>query len=238
MLNISINDNSYKCPEDWHEIDLGTAVALSEVCNEMPEELRRLYNGEEVELTKEQEIKHLPAFFGNVMAVLTDVPSEVIAKCNWQYRTAFYQEWLNRFVGGLLFVPDYTPEKITEFTHNDVTYKLPRDKNVLGSVRPMAEEQTITFTESVDLQLYADKMQKGKLEVMANVISIICRPEGEEYDEEVSLARAEEFMTLPMTVVWEVFFYLIECIQPLSTSTLICLNLLESSRRRQPLAQA
>ena len=67
---------------------------------------------------------------------------------------------------------------------------------------------TIQFTEAADLDLYMRDLDDKNYSVLANIVSIICLKEGEEYDEEVCLKRAEKFKDVTMDIAWDVFFYL------------------------------
>jgi len=50
---------------------------------------------------------------------------------------------------------------------------------------------------------------------MSQFCAVMCREKGEDYDEDKAMVRAEAFETLPMNIVWEVFF----CITRLSTTS-------------------
>ena len=65
--------------------------------------------------------------------------------------------------------------------------------------------------ETDDILKAAHDMDGGRLDVAANIVSILCRPKAEDgkvekYDEARSLERAQTFLDLPMSIVWEVFF--------------------------------
>ena len=234
MINISINDKQYKIPESWDEIDLAKGIELTKVCYNCPDKLKEIYKGTEIEPTDTDYKKTFPLFYGEVLACLTGLSSEDIGKILWQERTAVYSRYLAPFAVGVMFQPvDYEAKNIESFKHDGETYYLPKSREVLGSERMMAFESALTFTEAADLEIYFSKMQKGKIEGMANIISILCRPEGEEYNEEKSLARAEGFMTLPMTVVWEVFFFLTECIEAIEPYMETYSHHLEQKLRKQ-----
>lgn len=190
-------------------------------------------------ITEEDRIKLFPLFYGQIICVLSDVPHSIMDGILWDVRTSFYKQYCERLVQGILF-GDYSDIKnIKSF---DVekgpfkgTYYLPTSGHFLGGnveltkVKdqkistdvPMENEQTIAFVEVADLEIYSERLKGGKYEVAPNIVSILCRPEGEEYDEKKSLARAESFMELPMSVVWEVFFCTHQLLTISSQNTLI-----------------
>ena len=125
---------------------------------------------------------------------------------------------------------------------------LPEYDQVVDEKRPMALSTAIEFTESADLQIFSKGLAGGKYERAANIVSILCRPKMkakeaielakkhdieytpkgdivvEPYIEEICLERAKKFKKLPMNIVWEVFFCLIQhsilCAQNIQVSLL------------------
>lgn len=142
--------------------------------------------------------------------------------------------------GVLHFPFDFVAKGITEFTHHDITYYCPKSKTVLGEVKPFADRTAIEFAEAADLELFSNKLDGGKFECAANIIAVLCRPmveismskakekyngqtikqirkhtkedylKLEPYNEDTCLKRAETFHDLPMNIVWEVFFCLVQ----------------------------
>ena len=94
----------------------------------------------------------------------------------------------------------------SDLTFKGDTYLLPESRISLGEKQPAAYLEAVQFTESADLEYYSKEMEGGKFQAATNIISILCLKDGEQYDEEVSLKRAEQFKGLPMNVCWEVFF--------------------------------
>lgn len=97
----------------------------------------------------------------------------------------------------------YKPQGLSSFDFEGETYLLPKfSADGFGGEMPMAEETADTFAESNDLYLACE----NALDNMPLIVAILCRPEGEEYDEKVARERAEAFKRLPMSVALEVFF--------------------------------
>ena len=236
MINFKVQGVDYRCVHDWDDMQLWKAIELSNVCKECPEVLKNIYQGDTRELTPDDEIKTIPLFAGKVMKCLTDVPQEVIDRIMPEDRMEFFQTYLNKFVIGVMYQPlDYEPTMLKSFELEGETYYIPQDRNILGNLRPMPNETAITFAESADLRIFAKKMEKSEIEVMPNVISIICRLKDEPYDEQTSLDRAHKFERLPMPIVWEVFFYLNECQRTLNSIMETFSKVLESKVKKQQL---
>ena len=221
MHTLEVDGQPYKYIENWSEMKLSEAIELHSVLLELPEPIRESYrlmfdpDGEEkakkLDISDEDVIKHAPEVYCKVIKILTDIPENLVDLIGWNERTEFYNKFLASFCIGLLNTPfDYEPKNIESFEHNGNKYFLPgSQKDVHGEDRPMINTTAIEFTESVDLELAAKQVESGKYAYIKNVISILCRPKDEPYSETVCLNRAEEFETLTMDVVWEVFFCLI-----------------------------
>lgn len=227
MISLIINGQSYQIVSEWADVTLSKAAELYAL--KMPESLRHVYDvtlrstgltTDEIEekiteaeklISIEDQHKHIPRYFSLVVMTLSDIPTEVIRQTDVISMKSLYHTFLKKFVEGVHFIPsDYAHKEIGEFEHEGVVYKLPVNKTIFGQSVPMADISALEFTESADLMIYLTKLQQERdLSRIANLIAILCRPEGEEYVEEVSLERAERFKNLPMDVCWNVFFSLI-----------------------------
>jgi hypothetical protein len=207
MIVIAIGDKDYNLPTSWSEITLSRCVELARLCDDMPDGLRKLYAASEP-LDDECEVKYSPEWYGRVISLLAEVPVELMSQCQWYDRTVIYRQYLEKIVLECMASPNEV-EQITTFTHNGTEYHLPMSAPSMSGDQIGANVTTIEFTECADLEIYSRQLKGGKLEVMANIVSILCRPKGEKYNEQVSLIRAKEFASLPMSTVWSVFFSLV-----------------------------
>jgi len=212
--------------DSWDDFTLEKGIELSKICHNIPIKLKEIYDLLTVKqttktkellehkykkLTNKERIKTFPQFYGKVLACLSDIPQPTVNKCLWEFRHAVYTQYLENYVIGVMYAPcDIELKNIESFTHEGVEYFLPASRTKLGETIPMAEAETLEFTEAADLQLYSEDTEAGQLTYAANIVSILARPKGEEYDEETSLERAEQFLQLPMKTVLEVFFSSIE----------------------------
>lgn len=260
MYLIDINNISYRLKENWHEITINEAIEIMKVINKMPERLREYYDlilkkqTKQVktkitkwnkDITLEERIKTFPAFYGKMLYKLSNAPQKVIDRVDWQNRTNIYNFKIGEGIScesvviGLLSFPfDYKIQNIESFELKEETLLLPVTRSVLKEDKPMGNEQAIVFTESADLEIFASKLSGGVYERATNIISILCRPKSEEYDEEKSLQRAESMGKLTMDIFWEVFFCIIKQSHILKRDMLICLLGQELKTKKQYLKVA
>jgi hypothetical protein len=246
MLNIIVNETEYKCFANWDDMTIGQGIELSKVAQQIPETLKAIYkemqsgtNTPEYKaliesISVEDRLKSFPAFYGKILKVMTTIPEDVIDHIDTASRIIFYQTYCQDFVFSVLFhVINFTPKNIDHFEFNGVKYNLPETKIILGHEKPMANASALEFAEVADLQVFAHNMQGGKIEVAPNIISILCRPSGERYNEATCLERAKEFKELSMSIFWEVFFCLTELLTISRQRTAISLLEVQLNKQRQ-----
>ena len=198
-------------------------------------------------ITDRERMKDFPEFYGKVICALSNIPEDVMNQIQWRDREKFFKSSYTGSISaesvvyGLLYFPyDYHVTGIKKFTFKGQTDWLPKTKRILGQFKPLAETTAIEFAESSDLEIFSKELAGGKYARMANVISILCRPKVkgliQKYHEATSLKRAAQLKDLPMSIVWEVFFYAIKHISLSNSSMLMSLvqkELLTLKRKQQ-----
>jgi hypothetical protein len=227
MISVKINGKDYQIKNDWKDITIQEAASVLNI--KIPDSLKKCYdvsfqsshlpeeeyNKKVDEVTKEisieDQFKAIPGYFSEVLEVLSDIPHEVVLKTDVVSIKTLYHSYLKPVVEGMYFTPmNYKPIDITYFDFEGERFLLPTNKTIFGKSVPMADISALEFTESADLLIHVSAMTKDRdFARVANLISILCRPEGEEYNEKVSLERAERFKKLTMDLTWDVFFSLI-----------------------------
>lgn len=218
MITIKLLDSEYEVINEWEDLTIQKFAKVQQICDKAPKKLQKLlghvYLGEkeeinEMEFTSREQIKTFPKFYGDMLEEVSNIPKKVINQIDYQARQEFFNTYLLKFAIGSLYAPVDIPEVTTEeFKFEGETYVLPKKRTVLGEEREMGYISTIQFTEAADLDLYMRDLDDKNYSVLANIVSIICLKEGEEYDEEVCLKRAEKFKDVTMDIAWDVFFYL------------------------------
>jgi hypothetical protein len=103
-----------------------------------------------------------------------------------------------------LYMPGaYEPSDFEGFDFEGVHYRMPLSiADGFGGVMPMADTTAEEWAESNDLRIAGS----NPAEYMHLIVAILCRPEGEKYNERVARERAEKFKKLPCKVALDVFF--------------------------------
>ena len=227
MIILKINEVMYSIASDWTDVTVSQAASLLNL--KMPDSLKELYDIQMKpgDLTPEQhdfkisqaedamslvdQYKNIPRYFSRVIETLSNIPAGVLRRVDVNSIKALYHTYVRKFVEGVHYFPaDYQYKDIGSFEFDGVKYLLPVDKKIFGQAVPMVDVTALEFSESADLMIYMARLSKDRdFSRVANMVSILCRPEGEQYDEGIALQRAEQFQNLTMDVCWNVFFSLI-----------------------------
>ena len=255
MVGVTINGNEYSIFNEWEDITINKSIEIYKLISVMPPKLRELYECatqddlDKVELDDDDMIRRFPTFYGQVLEVCGDIPNDVIKHTSSSDRRITYKTYLESMVIGLMYLPQNL-RPVTEFEFNKIelvddvwtktdeiiTYYLPKSKDVLGHEKIGAYMTALEFTESSDLEFFSKGLEGGKYEYSANIISVLARPLGEDYNEDISLGRAEFFKELKMDVCLGVFFSLITSLST-SMSDMVISSLPQESELRKPLIQ-
>lgn len=206
MIQLKIEDATYKIVNEWCDLTIQDAIDYYAIPQpETLTELNRLFVKDTAEYIKayvktayRDRMITLPGYYGAVLNIMSDIPAEVIDRLFWRARTELYENHLFRFVLWLDIAPMYEPTNIGFFWHDGIKYMIPDDRQMTA----------VEFCEAADLELLGMELLKNKGEVMARLMAVLCRPEGEKYDEEKIKTRIEPFKTLTLDKVWEVDFFL------------------------------
>jgi len=134
---------------------------------------------------------------------LANIPENVVKKIMPQDRNWAYGKYCLDFVVGLHFEPTFEFKNLEFIQCGDEKLYLPTKKHILGEEIPMYDTSAWQFTEAADLKI---AHSKNRYEVMANIVTILCKPKGEEYDQDSALERAEKLKDMPFSDAYEVFF--------------------------------
>jgi hypothetical protein len=104
----------------------------------------------------------------------------------------------------------YTPLKPYAFVFQGEQYYLPVSLMYGGNEIPLSKEKIRTFAEASDIDIALNEWAEKGIEGLAQVCAVYLRKEGEDHSDELVLERTEKFKELPMSVVWEVFFCIMQ----------------------------
>lgn len=223
MVNLEVHSAKVKLRDKWEDITLKEAIELYKLARKLPDYVISLFEEKLKEdpdekriaelsskITAEDQFKVLPSIYGEMLQLLSNISEETLKKTTPVERKVLFDNFFAHLVLGLLFWPAYESQGINSFTHEGVEYFLPNSTKLFGYEKPGVDLTALEFTEMADLQIAAAHLEEGKFGNASKIIAILCRPEGESYDEVKSGNRAESFMSLTMDKVWEVFFSLVE----------------------------
>lgn len=137
------------------------------------------------------------------IAEVTGIAVEAFLSLSLNKQRVFCDVFELEVVRPLYMLGLYEPKGIKSFEWGGVEYLLPRlTADGFGGLMPMADETAESWAESNDLHLAS----ANPYDNMPLIVAILCRPEGEPYNEMTARARAEEFKHLPTYIAFEVFF--------------------------------
>lgn len=196
----------FQIPASWQEITIGKFAAYEALVRKMKKEFVTIF-----ELKDETEVKDIttmeifvsyPMYFIKILCFWTGLTKSEALQINKNDVLTTY-EYMNK-----LLANSVVDRKIDRFPFKGVTYLFPQSKeDINGKVALMGQESfgamIFAFQQSANLE----ELGKGKFDVVANEMAILCRPEGEMYDPENDASRAKLFKDLPMDVVWQFVFF-------------------------------
>lgn len=137
------------------------------------------------------------------IAEVTGIAVEAFLSLSLNKQRVFCDVFGLNIIRPLYMLGLYQPQGIKSFEWGGVEYLLPRmTADGFGGMLPMADETAESWAESNDLHLAS----ANPYDNMPLIVAILCRPEGEPYNEQTARARAEEFKHLPAYIAFEVFF--------------------------------
>lgn len=230
MRTVIINGIMYSCPDSWAEITLAQMEQLAALAEELPEKVEEHYralvageannagaaanptNPGDTTITSEATTTNaadspgdtvstllLPAY-RDMLGILLGVGGEVTDRLLHTDLEMLSRNLLDPILITVLISPVYEPTGLEMFEHRGEIHHLPKDGvDVMGGVMPLAGVSAREMCEASDVSMDAN-FRLGSL-----VTAILCRPEGEAYDEETAKHRNRIFKQLPAYVFMEVF---------------------------------
>jgi hypothetical protein len=205
----------YRLPASIKEIKIGRFVKyVKTVLQSCPEELENVLNLEEGE-TIEQKFEELTAleqkkcfeYFSKVVSFWTGAPEKELKYLELEQLKYYF------FYIEFLFGNFEADENFTGFEIKGVEY-LPPSKH-------MRESTLIEFAEAAQFQSNLSELKAGNYAAILDVMAVLCRPKGEEYDEKRNGERKRLFSSLSLDIAVNVGFFLIRLSDILKSNILI-----------------
>jgi hypothetical protein len=204
MKTFILNEKEVQIPSGWEEVNWKKFLAFSELIKgfeqrEQPKEGDEVAQWESTLLDLKDNTKVLSFWCGldeNEVSLLDlEVATEVMKHLSFA-------------------TEPYEPINIDSFTIGDEKFFLPKELMVKSSFG--------RYIEAEQLELQANLLEKGQMEIMPRQIAIICKKEGEEekLNDDLVDKRAILFEQLDMATIWDVAFFLEKLEQRLMLSFL------------------
>ena len=200
MLVFSAGEHEFSVPEEWTEITLGKYAIFIDAVNELQAKLKE---DEAEDIGFYQIVLEYRSYFNKLFQSFTGIEPSIIdrIKADNIYTTYMY-------IMNFLKEPDYN--KIDSFTFKKKKYYLPKSKvDYFGNEVEMGEASFGEVVEAMQVQEMDKSFQENNFKVLPYQIAMLCRPKGEDYNDQKVKERAEVFKELPMDVVWQIAFFLI-----------------------------
>ena len=206
MFRIKIADQSYQCPTEWGDITLADAVRLQQMVAELPAEVKAHFtfgDDEQPGELSETISESLCRLGRDMLMSLAKVPEDVAERVEPTDLLAAVKVYFGEFIVSLLGTPITQPTGLTSFECAGKTFRLPAiGTDIIDNPTPLHNISAVELCEASDLVANSD------LRLAPVVVAILCRPEGESYDEDVVRERARSFAELPANIYMELLYLL------------------------------
>lgn len=192
MIHFRIGRERHTVKDHWKDLTLSEAMTLRAI--DLPE----------VEDTFDWYM-HLQSLYAVARLMTTVNPEQVPPHWLVHWHTKY---WLPMWADlRSEFPTTYTPQGIEQFEHRGVVYHMPERLELGEDIVLQHGQDAKRFVEASNLLATYSRMVHDGIKAAPLFIATVVRVEGEgDMDERVVAERARRFETLPMPIVWEVFF--------------------------------
>jgi len=188
MIEIKIEDKSYEIPTEWKDITLKYWYGLYEIINQYTKK-----DDEGNVIQKEHSEVSALRFNRDIFMYLTGTSLKDMNNLDVDSVNSAVESFY-------ALLEEYEPKGIEKFEFEGEEYYFPKEflkRNTFGD-----------YIESTHLESTIDIMKHGRFDVLPEQMAILCRREGEEYDDEAIPEKTDRFKELTMDFVWEFSFFL------------------------------
>ena len=208
MMTVEVKGNRYHIKSEWSDITIKDAGAILMI--ERSQRLTDFFSGKDIDLTIEERGKELPKFAGDLLALCSDIPNEVIDMMHPSLRIELCNESCAKFISGLITMSatGLKLDLIKSFTHECKLYVLPSWGELDGIKTPFIDLDALTFAEMADLQnsLIGITVPNEFSRYASLLVAVSCRDISKKYSESEILKEAKGLLNLHMNLFFEVFF--------------------------------
>ena len=219
VFRIKGKKEKVQIPEKWSEITLDHYADFIEATSKLQNKLQQ---EEKQDSNLFDIVQNYRTEFNAMFSAFTGIDAKLVDKIKADNIATIYMH-----IRGFLDPPE--AKNIDSFIFQGIEYMLPTKKtDYFGNVLHFGNS---TFGEVVEAMQREKAEEEAKAEAATEVeeqlqemsqqfidnnylalpyqIAILCRPKGEEYDDKKTASRAKLFKKLPMSIVWNIAFFLI-----------------------------
>lgn len=191
----------YTIPMDLEALTIGQAQEIFKTNAEDEDYIQFLSGAEEEHWSSDLLVYARKAT--RIMAILAGVDMSAVELMRDDEVVAIAPQFEMGVLRPLYHYGVYKPKDFEKFEFEGVEYRMPLSADDgFGGVMPMADVTAEEWAESNDLRIASS----NPIEYAHLIVAILCRPEGEKYNERVARERAEKFRNLPCSLAFDVFF--------------------------------
>ena len=200
---------------------------LQTLADELPDGIKGYYGallaGKDSEL---KESEALYVFFGKTLSILANMPQELSQRIAAEDIDMLRDKIFDALIVTLLIAPVYESSQMEKFEWGGEVFYLPiSDIDVVGDRMPYASGIAKEMCVASDVCIGAN------FRLAALTVAILCRPQGEEYNENAAKKRAKIFEGLPAAIYLEVFTQLFSAHSYLQGEYPYCYGMNENGAR-------
>ena len=239
MIGVTVRSTKYQACSEWEDLTLEQFIQLSKIdipeklerlwiaSSQISTDVKKDKAEAEEEYKKATEaitevdyLKVFPGYYGKVIELLTDIPPEVVNRMHNDIRVDMFDQLLRSFVLSLVYSAPlimkdgeaklYTPPETKSFKMGEAEFFFPKSLRLYGDVIPMADEDVASFAEAADIDLAVRELRRDGVLRFPLFMGIYCRKKGEVYEEKMALERADIFQKASMSIVWALFFCIVQ----------------------------
>jgi len=193
MLHLKVGKRKADCPNNWKELTLKQWVGMLEILSKY--DIGKKNEEERTEVEIAQSNLDYTVAIRDIFSYLTGLEIEYVNKVKTNDMAAII-DVVNEF----LTVKGEPNETTRCFKFKEKLYYFPS---------PKMETSTFEdYIEASQLEITNKNMKAGKYAVLAEQMAILCREEGERFDETKIKKKTKMFSNLTMDVVWDFIFFL------------------------------
>lgn len=201
-MKFGIEGQIYNLNTLWEQITLAQAVAISKVDIDT-DLLEKLLKSNEIEYED-----GIMKYCRKVISILSDAPELMLDKLDDIFIIVLI-DYVKYIIHGLYYMnlETYKPIGLKSIKFKGIVYNLPESLLVNNEEILCYKEPSKHIIEVSNIMGMLDELEHQGIELMNLVCAIYLKEEGEVHDDHITAMKSEIFKELPMSVVWEVFFF-------------------------------